>query len=138
MKANGKYGEVFAAILVLGAAFYFLYSKGIIFANFESVGAKTAYEMIRKKPDIVVLDVRTEEEYTNDGHLENARLLPLQRIEKEPDLLDSFKGKTLLVYCRSGHRSVAAARILNKLGIKAINLEGGINAWKREGLPVIR
>ncbi len=135
---RGKFSEIFTAILVLGAAFYFLYSKGIIFANFESVSAKTAYEMMHKKPDIVVLDVRTEEEYAGDGHLEGALLFPLQRIKKEPEELKRFRGKTLLVYCRSGHRSVAASRILNDLGIDAINIEGGINAWKREGLPVAR
>ncbi|BDY12624.1 rhodanese-like domain-containing protein [Hydrogenimonas cancrithermarum] len=123
--------------LVAGAAvlLYFLYAKGIIFANFESVTPKRAYEMIQNDPDVVILDVRRPEEY-REGHLEGARLIPVQELDRRLADLEMLKHKTILVYCRSGIRSVMASRKLAANGFKPYNLKGGINAWKNEGLPL--
>ena len=46
------------------------------------------------------------------------------------------KDSTILVYCRSGRRSMNAAEILTKLGYKVVNLKGGIIEWREDGLPV--
>ncbi len=49
------------------------------------------------------------------------------------------KDKPVLVYCRSGRRSTAAAEVLAKLGFDVIrNLEGGIIAWQKAGKPVVK
>ena len=117
-------------------ALYFLYMKGYILANFEKVSPKEAYEMIKNEEDIVVLDVRTPEEYKNDGHIKNAILIPLSELPNKVEELKKFKNKKFLVYCRSGNRSVAASRFLSNLGFKVYNLNGGIIAWKEAGLPV--
>ena len=47
------------------------------------------------------------------------------------------KDETVLVYCRSGRRSMNAAEILTELGYKVINLEGGIIDWEGNGLPTV-
>ena len=47
------------------------------------------------------------------------------------------KVSTVLVYCRSGRRSLDAAEILTHLGYKVVNLKGGIIEWKEDGLPVV-
>lgn len=44
------------------------------------------------------------------------------------------KDSTILVYCRSGRRSMDAAVILTKLGYKVVNLKGGIIEWEEDGL----
>lgn len=44
------------------------------------------------------------------------------------------KDSTILVYCRSGRRSMNAAGILTRLGYKVINLKGGIIEWKKNML----
>ena len=115
---------------------YFLYTKGYILANFEKISPKEAYEMIQKEKDIVILDVRTPEEYKNDGHIKNSILIPLDQLPNKVEELKKYKDKKFIVYCRSGNRSVAASRFLSNLGFKVYNLDGGIIAWKNEGLPV--
>ncbi len=117
---------------------YFLYIKGYIFANFERISPKDAYEWIKKDKDVVVLDVRTYEEYKNDGHIKGAILIPLNQLKDKIDELKQYKDKKIIVYCRSGNRSVMASRILSNLGFKVFNMDGGINAWKEEGLPIER
>jgi len=126
--------NLFWVVLVL-LGIYVLYSKGLIFANFESVSAKMAYEMIEKDDsNLTILDVRTPEEFKTDGHLANAKLIPVGQLSKNLNMLD--KSKKVLVYCRSGGRSVHATRVLVSNGFTPLNMSGGINAWKAEKLPL--
>lgn len=123
-------------VLMVLMGIYFLYSKGYILTNFESVSAKVAYEMLENddESNVTVLDVRTPEEFKKDGKITGAKLIPVDQLAKNLEMLD--KSKKILVYCRSGSRSVYAARILEKNGFVPLNLNGGINAWKSEKLPV--
>ena len=120
------------ALVLLGL--YVLYSKGMIMANFESVSAKVAYEMIQNDDNVTLLDVRTPEEFKKDGRIAGAKLIPLGQLSKNLKMLD--KSKKVLVYCRSGSRSTSASRILGNNGFTAINLSGGIGSWKAEKLPL--
>jgi rhodanese-related sulfurtransferase len=108
-----------------GLIFWFAYSKGWIFVNFESVTPKQAVTLLRNDRNITLLDVRTPEEFRN-GHLRNATLLPLKRLEANLDKLTPLKTRKILVYCRSGSRSIAASRILEKHGFTPLNIKGGI------------
>lgn len=123
-------------VLMVLMGIYFLYSKGYILTNFESVSAKVAYEMLENddESNVTVLDVRTPEEFKKDGKITGAKLIPVDQLAQNLEMLD--KSKKILVYCRSGSRSVYAARILEKNGFVPLNLNGGINAWKSEKLPV--
>lgn len=123
-------------VLTVLVGIYFLYSKGYILTNFESVSAKVAYEMIDSNDDdnLTILDVRTPEEFKKDGKITGAKLIPVDQLAQNLEMLD--KSKKILVYCRSGSRSVYAARILEKNGFVPLNLNGGINAWKSQKLPV--
>ncbi len=138
MKKFGNFGNLFVGLLLLIAGLYFLYSKGIILADFESVEPAAAYEMIKKDPDIVILDVRTEREYRQDGRLKGAKLIPLQELEERLDELESYKKGPILVYCRSGHRSVKASRLLAERGFRPVNIRGGIIGWKDAALPTAK
>ena len=87
-------------------------------------------------PDVVLLDVRTAEEY-NEGHITNAINIDVREdgfVEKVKSSI--LVGKTVAVYCRSGKRSANAAGMLAKEGYKVVNLLGGIMAWKEAGMPV--
>jgi len=126
--------KLFWVVLVM-LGLYMLYNKGIILANFESVSPKTAYSMIESDDgNLTVLDVRTVEEFKQDGHLANAKLIPLHQLASNLNMLDS--NKTILVYCRSGSRSASASRLLSNSGFKVINISGGIIDWKSENLPI--
>lgn len=81
------------------------------------------------RPDgLTLLDVRMEREYAA-YHLPGARLLPLPEL---PDRLDSLdRQKPIIVYCRSGKRSAAAAALLAGAGFSQIvNMLGGVTAWQ--------
>nr|RUM69615.1 MAG: rhodanese-like domain-containing protein [Sulfurovum sp.] len=126
--------KLFWVVLIL-LGLYMLYNKGIILANFESVNSKVAYEMIEQNDgNLTVLDVRTVDEFKKDGHLVDAKLIPLQLLGKNLNMLD--KSKKILVYCRSGSRSVSASRILSDAGFTVVNMSGGIIDWKAEKLPI--
>ena len=120
------------ALVVMGI--YFLYQKGIIGANFESVAPKVAYEMLQNDKNVTLLDVRTVEEFKKDGKIAGAKLIPLGQLSANLNMLD--KSKKVLVYCRSGNRSVSASRILDSNGFVAINMSGGILEWSSKKLPV--
>ena len=122
--------KYFLSLTMLFVGLFYLYQKGSIFADFESVSAKQAFLMVQeKKENLIILDVRTQNEYKNDGYIEGAILIPLQVLESELSKLQPHKNSMILVYCNSGRRSVAASRILSKAGYKAVNIDGGIQAW---------
>jgi rhodanese-related sulfurtransferase len=90
-----------------------------------------------KDIDPFILDVRTEGEY-KEGHLEEAFLLPVQILEQEIGLIDEYKDRDILIYCRSGNRSTVASKILLDAGFTNVyNLRYGINGWSSEGLPIV-
>lgn len=76
----------------------------------------------------LLLDVRTEEEYL-EAHIGGAVLLPSQRIAAEAEQVLTDKAQTILVYCRSGRRSAAAAKTLADLGYTGVHDFGGIVDW---------
>ncbi len=104
---------------------WFAYTKGWIFADFESISPKQALERIEKNPNIPIIDVRTPKEFQK-GHLVDATLIPLDKLEANLNKLAAFKKEPILVYCRSGSRSVEASRILKKHGFIPLNIKNGI------------
>lgn len=87
-----------------------------------------------QKPNTFLLDVRTKGEYET-AYITGSTLIPVQELERRINELEPHKEKTILVYCRSGRRSVKASKILLKAGFTdVVNLKGGINGWKAAGL----
>ncbi|MCK5854872.1 MAG: rhodanese-like domain-containing protein [Sulfurovaceae bacterium] len=121
-------------LLILSILGYFLYQKGWILTNFSSIEAKEAYSMLEEDDNVTLLDVRTSKEFKEDGFIPNAKLIPLGVLKQNLQMLD--KSKKVLIYCRSGNRSITAARILEKQGFMVINLSGGIIDWKSSGFSI--
>jgi len=84
----------------------------------------------------LVLDVREPFEYA-EGRVAGSVLLPLATVA---DRVDDFpKDQPVYVVCRSGNRSLVAARTLVEAGYTDVrNVEGGMIAWASAGLPVQR
>lgn len=81
----------------------------------------------------IVLDVRTEEEYFGPlGHINGAILIPIDQLENRLSELEIYKNDTIYVVCRSGNRSNFGKDILNANNFKAINVDGGMLAWKAD------
>jgi len=86
----------------------------------------------------LLLDVRNSEEY-EAGHIIEARHLPAAELAAKAETLKKYKEKPVVVYCDTGASSGSAARKLAEQGFtKAVNLRGGIEAWRAENLPVTR
>lgn len=100
--------------------------------EYRQITQREARELMEAEEDILILDVRTREEYET-GHIKGAVCLPNEEIAGEPELL-SDKSQTILVYCRSGRRSREAAQKLADLGYEQILEFGGILDWPYEEL----
>lgn len=135
----------FASFLVLLIAVMFFAPRGGDSpSGIKNVNVEEAKKMVEKE-DLFVLDVRTPSEF-NSSHIKGATLIPVTNASGSslsPDnLLEARvdevpKNKKILVYCRSGHRSVSASKILLNAGYEQVyNMEGGINAWITAGYPV--
>lgn len=95
-----------------------------------------AFEKAIAQSNIQILDVRTIGEY-NSGYIKNALQADWNNKEQFYDRTQHLdKNKPVYVYCLSGGRSGAAAAALREKGFNAINLEGGMTAWKKAGKPV--
>ena len=132
-----KYTNILYWLAMLGLFIYFAYVKGWILANFESISAKQAHILLENDKNVTLLDVRTIQEF-KEGHLRDAKLIPLQVLEENLNKLAADKNSQIIVYCRSGNRSVAASRILEKNGFTPLNVKGGIGAWISEGYGVTK
>lgn len=100
-------------------------------AAYEKISAQQAKEMMDKGEYGVILDVRTLEEY-NEGHIEGATLLPDNEIKNKAEITLYDKEEVILVYCRSGRRSEAAAKVLVEMGYTKVYDFGGIVDWPYE------
>ncbi len=98
-----------------------------------------AEQAIRADSAMVILDVRTPEEYRSEtGHLRGAILIPVQELAQRLNELDRYKNRPMVVYCRIGHRSKRAQGILESHGFRAANMTGGITQWNDEHRPVVQ
>ena len=97
-------------------------------AEYKKINAVEAKARMDSGDEIVILDVRTKEEY-DAGHIAGAILVPNESItDKQPELLPELDAE-ILVYCRSGNRSAQAARKLIAIGYSNVVDFGGIIDW---------
>ncbi len=91
------------------------------------------WETLRRDPKVVVLDVRTAEEFA-DGHMQGAINLDIRGGKFAETLAGLDKTKTYLVHCAVGGRSAKACGQMDGLKFeKVLNLSGGITAWEAAG-----
>ena len=137
-KSPGKHGFS-GYILVLFTAigiFVLLQEKN---PGVKSMTAEEAAQLLSGDTAVVLLDVRTLEEWSSStGHLRNAILIPLQDLHSQINKLNTFRERLIIVYCRSGNRSDRAARLLSDSGFNVVNLSGGIREWNSKKYPVLQ
>ena len=97
-----------------------------------SIDAATL-DRVRQQPEVVVIDVREPDEYA-EAHIPGTTLIPLGQVPER--VAEIPRDKTLILTCRTGNRSGQAATWLRSQGYEDVhNLEGGILAWQKAGLP---
>lgn len=86
----------------------------------------------------LVLDVRSREEF-DSGHIGEARHVTSADLASSADSFKKWREKSIILYCQGGARSLAAVGTLTKQGFtKVFNLAGGIEAWRKNNLPVVK
>ncbi|MGB9201123.1 rhodanese-like domain-containing protein [Methanobacterium sp.] len=98
-----------------------------------------AHELMNNLSELefVILDVRSPGEYSEE-HIARAENIDYMSKIFKSEIDKRDRNKKYLVYCRSGHRSSDAVKIMIELGFTDIhNISGGINKWKGEGLPIV-
>jgi sulfur-carrier protein adenylyltransferase/sulfurtransferase len=103
----------------------------------SEVDVDEARELLAGDAPPVLVDVREPAEW-NQGHLEGATLVPPVTVEERIGEVAPQREYPVLLYCRSGRRSLKAAETLKTLGYaQPINVAGGIVAWEERGFPTI-
>lgn len=93
---------------------------------YKTINKNQLKEMMINEKDVLLLDVRTKDEF-REHSIEDAKNISLQELLNNIDEIEAYKDKTVIVYCRSGHRSVTACNILAEEGFKKLyNLKSGI------------
>lgn len=94
-------------------------------AEYHKMAAEDAKKLLDEDEDVVLLDVRMQDEY-DESHIEGAMLIPDTELSKRAAAELPDKDATILIYCRSGRRSEAAAKELVELGYTEVYDFGGI------------
>ena len=114
--------------------------------------SKDIKNYLTKNPDCVLLDVRTQQEWDNDGKPDGDKIglktyfLEIRRdtffyFVQEFNNLNINKDKEILVICKSGERSQISAELLFRENYKTINISDGFMGgqegvgWKNSDLP---
>ena len=99
--------------------------------GYQQITQEEAARIMEEEADFVTVDVRTAEEY-DEGHIPGAINLPNETIDADAPQALPDRDQVILVYCRSGQRSVEAAEKLAALGYTRVMEFGGILTWPGE------
>lgn len=124
-----------AAILLSVCQLNFAQSSNSV-SNINSVSANEFNKLV-SSGNYTLLDIRTTKEF-EEGHINSAINIDFYNREFEQKIL-VYKSVPVLIYSRSSGQSKQALNKLSELNFeKVVELENGIVAWKREGLPLVK
>jgi rhodanese-related sulfurtransferase len=103
----------------------------------EKVSLLQATQLINQGK-VVLVDVRDAEEFAQ-GSIRDAKNIPLNALAERAGELEKWKAKTVIAFCQTGVRSSKATSLLKKAGYNEVySLDGGLTAWRTQGLPVVK
>jgi rhodanese-related sulfurtransferase len=108
-------------------------------ARFQAFAALSAMQAVRlMNQGALLLDLRGKDSF-DAGHIGDARNVPAADLESQADALKKWRDKNVITYDDNGSGGAGAARTLTKLGFtKVFNLQGGLNAWVKDNLPLTK
>jgi rhodanese-related sulfurtransferase len=125
-----------AAAAVAAAVVVLIYELRERVQAFAALSATQAVRLMNQ--GALVIDLRGKELY-DAGHIGDARNVPVAELTAQAESLKKWRDKSVITYCDSGADGASAARALIKLGFtKVFNLQGGLNAWVKDNLPLTK
>lgn len=110
-------------------------------ANYIDLSGTDAVEMMKNEKDILILDVRSPQEFTGElGRLKGAKLIPVDELNSRLGEIAAYKKKKVMVVCRSGVRSRRASSTLAGNGFEHVyNIAPGMAGMNQlPGAPIER
>ena len=131
MHLFSKYGQIGFTIGIFLLSGYSYAETDTI--KTESVSPKQAAVM-HVEQKAVIVDVREDKEW-NEHHIPGAVHIPLSQLNDRLSELKQYKDSPIITQCKGGMRSAQAQTALKSAGFsKVYNMDGGIQAWDKEGL----
>lgn len=84
-------------------------------------------QLLEKISGDTIIDIRNPQSY-NNNHIPNAKNIPSEVLVSNPNKYFD-RDKTYYLYCQKGPTSIKVCSLLNSLGYKTININGGYEAW---------
>ena len=104
----------------------------------KNVSPEDAAKLLQEHPKIVVLDVRTPEEFAA-GHIAGAKNVDFSAADFAAKVAALDKGQTYLLHCAAGGRSGKTLELMKGHHFTAIyHLHEGFKAWEKAGKPVAK
>jgi rhodanese-related sulfurtransferase len=104
------------------------------FGRVEEIAPRELASMLRGRERPQILDVRTRAEF-EAGHVPGALHVPVSALPARLPSLGLDPGRTTVAICLTAHRSIPAVRLLRRHGHAAVQLAGGMIAWRSGGHP---
>jgi rhodanese-related sulfurtransferase len=107
-------------------------------AVIKEVSISDVKNMLEAKENVIILDVRDKNEL-DDGRIPGAINISRGMLEFKAPLVIPDKNSNIVVYCGLDLRGPLATRTLNEMGYKnAVNMAGGLKAWRQAGYPIAK
>ena len=126
------------SLMIIGSFYGYQASAEVLINN---VDVNAARNLMLQNETVVVLDVRTPNEYAME-HIEGAINISIADMEFSESVSKLDHGRTYIVYCtlnKENGRTDKSLKIMSGLGFKKLyNMKGGIFAWKQNGYPIVQ
>lgn len=104
----------------------------------KEISLDDAKRILDAKESVILLDVTDKQEFEG-GHIPGALNISRGTLEFKVAMLIPDKNSRIIVYCGLDLRGPLATRTLNELGYKnAVDMAGGLKAWKAAGYPIVK
>ena len=124
-----KYGRRFLKL------FYRLGTK----TEFSEITVDQLFKNIKSNEPPLIVDIRSTKEFNGrDGHILDARHIPIRKLKSQLGDLQDYKEKEIVTICPGGGLSLIAVDLLIEAGFKNVkSLHGGLDLWRKKGYPLI-
>lgn len=121
-----------SVLVVLAAA--------LVFVEGRKGGQSLSHHQVTRllnSDEAVIVDVRDKKDYS-EGHIVDAIHIPYLKLAERASELEKHRAKTLIVADKMGQQAGAAGKTLKDKGFTVTRLQGGMEEWKNQNLPVIK
>ena len=104
------------------------------------MGVVQLKEKLEQQEDVLVLDVRTAEDYLGEqGHIANSKNIPVEELGSRLDEIADYVERPIAIVCRTDRRSAKAAQLLTRRGFADVHVvKGGMTDWNQAGYGIIQ